>query len=77
METVFEHNMTKEEMIGVLGTDELTKKDFVNWTQDRHYGLIYRLYTFRGDDEKAKQYADKMPNTQHKLFETCYHDFAI
>lgn len=76
METVFEHHITKEEMIAVLGTNDLTKKDFFDWSQNDHYGLIYRLYTFRGNYKIAKKYADKMPNTEHKIFEICYHDFA-
>ncbi|MBR6251570.1 MAG: hypothetical protein IKR17_10325 [Bacteroidales bacterium] len=76
METVFEHNMTKEEMVAVMGFDDWVKEDFADWSQIDHYGLLYRLYTYRGDHETAKKFADLIPNTEHKMFGICYHDFA-
>ena len=76
METVFEHNMTKDEMVDVMGFDDWVKEDFTGWSQIDHYGLIYSLYKYRGEYKIAQKYASKIPNTQHKMFEVCYHDFA-
>ena len=75
METVWEHGITKEEIADILGCDNFTREDFSDFTQNDHYGLIYRLYLYRGDKETAKKYADKMPNTIEKVFGTCYHDW--
>lgn len=77
METVFDHNITKEEREAVLGFADSTLDEFDDWTQIDHYGLIYRLYTYRGDHKTAKRYADRLPNTIAKVFGTCYHDFAV
>ena len=79
METIFDHNITKEELKAVVGFSTVTKErlDSLGFTQRDHYGVIYRLYTYRGDHKTAKKYADKIPNDVHKVFETCYHDFAI
>ena len=77
METVFDHNITKEEKEAVLGFADSSIEEFDDWTQIDHYGLIYRLYRYRGDLMNAKKYSDKIPNDVHKVFGTCNHDFAI
>ena len=79
METVFDHNITKEEREAVLGFANVTKErlNSLGFTQRGHYEIIYRLYTFRGDHVTAKRYADKIPNDVQKVFGTCYHDFAV
>ena len=82
METVFDHNITKEEMRNVLGiSPELWEPEeflrSLGASQRDHYGIIYRLYTYRGDHETAKKYADLIPNDVHKVFGTCNHDFAV
>ena len=78
METIFDHNVTKEELKAVCGSADITKELLcsVLHSQRSHYNVIYRLYTYRGDKEKAKEYADKIPNDVRKVFGTCYHDFA-
>jgi len=77
METIFDHNITKKELEAVLGFADSTLDEFEDWTQIEHYGLIYRLYRYRHDFTTAKKYADLIPNDVHKVFGTCYHDFAI
>ncbi len=77
METVFDHNITEKEKEAVLGFADSTLDEFSDWTQIEHYGLIYRLYRYRGDIAKAKKYAELIPNDVHKVFGTCYHDFTI
>ncbi len=78
METVFDHNITKEEMEAILGSPNYTRErlESVIKSQISHYGMIYSLYTFRGDHKKAGKYADMIPDSIHKIFGICNHDFA-
>ncbi|MBR6284762.1 MAG: hypothetical protein IKR25_10790 [Muribaculaceae bacterium] len=78
METIFEHNITKDELLNVTGSSRWTREKILELSDSQidHYTMIYRLYRYRGDYAKAKEYADKIPDTVHKLFETCNHDFA-
>ncbi len=77
METIFDHNVTKDELKAVTGFEDFNLDDFKDWSQRDHYGLRYRLYRFRKDLIMAKKYADMIPNDIHKVFGTCYHDFAV
>ena len=79
METVFDHNITKEEQEAVFGFSGVTEErlNSLGFSQRDHYGVIYRLYTFRGEHKTAKKYADLIPNDVNKIFGTCNHDFAI
>jgi len=81
METVFDHNITPEEMKKVLGlTPEWWPREKVlsmGFSQRGHYEMIYSLYRYRGDVDTALKYADKIPDDVHKVFGLCYHDFAI
>jgi len=77
METVFDHNITRKELEAVFGFATTTLEDLVEWTQIDHYSLIYRLYIYRKQKDIAKLYSDKIPNSIHKVFGTCNHDFAI
>ena len=74
METIFDHNITKEEISAILGPLDWTREDFENDSQESNYGLIYRLYSYRGDDITAKKYLDLIPNNVHKIFGLCNHD---
>ena len=81
METVFDkkHHIMKEEMIAVFGFANVTKErlESLGYTQRDHYGVIYSLYTYRGDHVTAKKYADMIPNDIAKVFGLCNHDFAV
>lgn len=80
METIFDHNITPEEMRKVFGlTPELwtPEKILSLGSQRGHYEMLYRLYRYRGDVDTAMKYADKIPDDVHKVFGLCYHDFAI
>lgn len=74
METVWEHGITKEEIADILGYDNFTREDFSDFGQIAHYGLIYRLYIYRGNKKKAQIYSDKIPNSFEKVFGICYLD---
>lgn len=76
METIFEHNLTEQEMIDIFGTTSVTKDMILGlgMTQTQHYAKIYRLYWNRGDREKAIEYAKKIPDSIWKIFEVCNHD---
>ncbi len=69
METIFDHNVTEEEVKLLLGL-EISKERFMEWKLDKeaNFSCIYRLYLIRGDKEKAKKYFDKLPDTEHKYF---------
>lgn len=76
METIWNHNVTKEELKQIFGSDRWDLETLTEFNQFDHYGLIYLLYYhIRNDKEKAKIYADKIPNTFGKVFGICYHDF--
>lgn len=68
METIFDHNVTKEEIESLLGyipdKDVIIKKG----TQDAHYMMIYRLFRMRGLLEEAKKYFKMVKNTDYKYF---------
>ena len=83
METVFEHNITKEEMILLWGDDEITRDELISFVNDNikdkspqrvHYELLYRLYRIRGEYSTAREYAKKIPDDEDKIFSLCYHD---
>ncbi len=78
METVFDHNITEKEKEAVLGSATYTRErlESVITSQESHYGIIYSLYTYRGDNKKAEEYANKIPNSIHKILGLCNHDFA-
>ena len=79
METVFDHNITKEERIAIFGS-ELATKDFylsLGYDERAHNSWLYRLYTYRGDHTMAKKFADRIPNDVAKVFGLCNHDFAV
>ncbi len=78
METVFDkkHQMTVDEKIAVLGFEEITPDHLEGWTQRDHYGLLYNLYTYRGDTKTAQHYADLIPNDVRKIFGLLNHDHA-
>ena len=75
METVFDHNITVEEMLAVFGYDDITIDDFKEWNQEDHYSVILRLYGYRKNKEMYQKYYDLIPDNIHKLFGTCYHDY--
>lgn len=76
IETVFDHGVTKHELEDVVGCDSFTRTELSSlFTQEQNYGMIYRLYMYRGDEKTAKMYADKIPNTSGKIFGICYRDF--
>ena len=74
METVFDHNITREEINAILGPLDWTPENLERLTQESNYELIYRLYSHRRNDKKAKIYLDLIPNTIHKIFSLCNHD---
>ena len=76
METVFDHNITKEEMDAILGPLDWTHEDYVDEPPEFNYELIYRLYSYREDYKTAQKYLDLIPNSIHKLFTICNHDFS-
>ena len=61
METVFDHNITREEINAILGPLDWKPENFERVTQESYYELIYRLYSYRRNDKKAKIYLNLIP----------------
>ena len=77
METIFEHNVTKEELRLLFDYDGWTRASYTDGlTQLDCYRHIYKLYLLRKDQNAADNYADKLPNTIEKVFGVINHDFA-
>ena len=77
METIFDHNVTEEEVNALTGFD-LTKEKYLehNDSQIDCYVDIYYLYKIiREDEEKAQEYFDKIPDSPHKYFSIGMFDF--
>lgn len=74
METIFDHNVTKQEIKDLFGFYK--DKNFIVsfFNQQEHYENIYRLYCIREDMKTANKYARKLPNTIHKVFGLCNRD---
>ena len=78
METIFDHNVTPEEVENITGFN-LSKERYLKHykTQIDCYTSIYYLYKIRGDEKKAQEYLDKIPNSFHKTFSTSMFDIQF
>lgn len=77
METIFDHDVTEEEVKALTGFD-LTKEEYLSVDDDQigYYIDIYYLYKIiRKDEEKAHEYFDKIPDSDHKFFSIGMFDF--
>ena len=83
VETVFEHNITKEEIYGLFGFEDMTRERYIRTlkrtrkTDDAiQYGInsrLYALYLSRGNKDKAMEYANRLPDCDHKWFAVMNH----
>lgn len=72
METVFDHNITDEEMVMLGMIDKETFLRLAN-QEDANYTLALLFY-YRGDKRKAKKYADRLsPNLMNDFWRTVTH----
>jgi hypothetical protein len=59
METIFDHSVTDDEFKNLFPSYK-TKADYLLFTNTFiRYIDIYKLYEFRGEDEKARSYLQK------------------
>ena len=75
METIYEHNVTIDELQALFGPLDWPKDYCESYSQEDNYIDIYRLYTIRKDITRAKQYLNKISDTNYKLFSLCHIDF--
>ena len=76
METIFDHNVTDEELKNLFGMT-MTKKEYLDGLEQRKaYDHLFYLHQSRGDKKKAKKYLDKTPNDIHKFFEVLNVDYG-
>ena len=76
IETIFDHNVTKGELKLLTGFEDVTLSDLKGWSQQSHYALLFRLYGLRGDMEKAYEFANKIEDSDYRLFSLLNHDHA-
>lgn len=77
MESVFDHNVTKEELEDIFGSSDITWEDLKDWiSQVDCYADLYRLYLLRKNREMATKYLSMIPDSEWKVFELMQHDFA-
>lgn len=83
VETVFEHNLTKDEIVGLFIFEDTTREDYIE-TVKRAYNTdeemmmnfntnLYMLYRDRGDKNKAMEFADRLPDCEQKWFSIMNH----
>lgn len=68
METIFDHNVSIEELESLLGYIPNRDSFVQKGSQDAHYMMIYRLCRMRGLNDEAKMYFDKIFDTDYKFF---------
>ena len=77
METIFDHNVTEQEMMLICGYVRPRDKFPVKPRDQRwHNQKLYRLYCIRGDKQMQQKFLDMIPNDIHKFFTLTNHDFA-
>lgn len=85
VETVFEHNLTKEEIYGLFVFGDTTREIYID-TLKKAYNTdeqimasinssLYMLFKERGDKEKAIEYASRIPDCDDKWFSLLNHCF--
>lgn len=62
--------------MGLFSYDNITREQCEEFSQISNYAQIYELYYMRGDNDKAAEYAAKIPNSINKLFTLCNHDLG-
>ncbi len=68
METVFDHNPTKEELINLFGEDAtLPPEQMTADSQMGNWARIAELYSLRGDHERVTCYLDKIEDLEYRL----------
>lgn len=85
VETIFEHNLTKEEVYGLLGLEDVTRDMYIKVVKNtydndesRMWSIncsLYYLYYWRRDKVKAMEYADRLPDRDGKWFSVLNHCF--
>ena len=84
VETVFEHNLTKEEHYGLFAIEDMTREKYIRLLKslcktdkERMFNInvcLYELYYFcRKDKKKAMEYADRLPDCDFKWFSVMNH----
>lgn len=68
METIFDHNITDEELKSICA-DALSLNEYFHYMDEIiAYQDIAALFYIRGNMKKAKEYADKLPLTMRYEF---------
>lgn len=77
IETIFDHNVTEEEIELLFGMTGYAEEHFINDSQEDNFVHIYCLYLIRKDEITAMKYFNLIPDSINKYFSLGNHDFAI
>ncbi|MBO7316402.1 MAG: hypothetical protein J6U44_04490 [Paludibacteraceae bacterium] len=84
VETVFEHNLTKEEIISLFYFEDTTRESYIEtikrYSTEEQMMIsincsLYYLFRARGNHKKAMEYADRLPECDAKYFSVLNHCF--
>ena len=68
METIFDHNPTREELTNLLGSAIPREEYFAAATnQESEYGELYRLFMLRNDPARAGRFLDLITDPIYRL----------
>ena len=74
IETILDHNPTDEELEDLFGFVDRNRELYEQFSQLDNYVFIFKYYGMIGNEEKSKEYLDKIPDCEGKLFTLCNHD---
>lgn len=76
METIFDNNITDNEIDSIVGV-HISRDRYESYvSQKKAFEDIYYLYIERGDSITAQRYLDKLPNDIHKFHQVLNVDFS-
>lgn len=69
MDSVFRHDPTAEELALLFGPNPPTRKEHeaLALSDDTENGFLFRLYSLRGEADKAAAYLERIQDAQYRF----------
>lgn len=69
MDNIFQHAPTAAELADLFGDGAPTREshEALGLSADSENGLLFRLYSIRGDEKKAEEYLAKIQDPQYRF----------
>ena len=78
METIFDHNITQEEVEFITGFPDTTKEVYLGYRDKDGFVIdLYYLYRYRKDKKKAETYYNMIPESFDKAFSIGKYDVPM